>query len=70
MEKDVSPIVSGKMYRLTIEGAVPIEIANMPEAELAASIINGFNVNLGVVGTITNFNCKLLQQIPPKSQRQ
>lgn len=65
-----SKLVSGKMFQLLIEGQVPMELADLPTDQLAAAIIAGFQVNLGVVGLITNFNCKLLQQIPPKSQGQ
>jgi hypothetical protein len=63
-------LVSDKMYRLTIEGMIPIELAGMPTDELAAVIINGFSVNLGVTGTITKFNCELLQQIPQQNTGQ
>lgn len=65
-----SKLVSGKAYRLTIEGIVPIEISELAPDMIAASIIQGININLGIMGTVTNFNCKLLQQIPPKSQGQ
>lgn len=65
-----SKVVSGKAFQLIIEGVVPMELASMEPDVIAAAIIGAFTVNLGVVGTITNFNCKLLQQIPPKSQGQ
>lgn len=65
-----SGLVSDKMYRLTIEGAVPIELSGMPREELAAVIINGFTVNLGVTGTITRFNCELLQRTPQQNMGQ
>ncbi len=63
-------LVSGKMFHLTVEGQVPMEMSELPPDQIAAAIIGGFQVNLGVIGLITNFNCKLLQQIPPKSQGQ
>jgi len=62
-----SKLVSGKAYQLIIEGLIPMELADLPEQELAAVIINGFTVNLGVTGTITRFHCKLLQQIPQQN---
>ena len=64
MEAKPGALVSGKAYRLVIEGVVPIELAGMAPEELAAVIISGFSVNLGVTGTITRFNCVLLQQFP------
>jgi len=63
-----SKLVSGKMFQLIIDGQVPMELVDLPHDQLAAAIIAGFQVNLGVVSLITNFHCKLLQQIPPKSQ--
>lgn len=63
-------VISGKAYQLIIEGTVPVEIAELAPDLIAASIIQSFNVNLGMMGTVTNFNCKLLQQVPPKSQGQ
>ena len=65
-----SALVSNKAYQLVIEGVVPVEIADMPPDQIAAVIINGFNVNLGVQGTITRFNCKLLQHIPQQNTGQ
>ena len=65
-----SALVSNKAYRLVIEGVVPIEIADLPSGELAAAIIGGFQVSLGVMGTVTSFNCELLQQVPQQNMGQ
>ena len=65
-----SALVSNKAYRLVIEGVVPIEIADLPPDQIAAVIISGFHVGLGVMGTVKSFNCELLQQIPQQNQRQ
>ena len=67
---NANKLVSDKAYRLVIEGMVPIELAGISPEELAAVIINGFSVNLGVTGTITRFNCELLQQIPQQNTGQ
>lgn len=66
-ETQSSGLVSGKAYQLVIEGIVPIELADLPSDQLAAVIINGFSVNLGVTGTITKFHCKLLQHVPQQN---
>lgn len=66
-EAQPSGLVSGKAYQLLIEGVVPIELSDLPPDQLAAVIINGFSVNLGVTGTITKFNCKLLQHVPQQN---
>lgn len=65
-----SALVSNKVYELTIQGQVPVEIADLPPEQIAAVIINGFSVNLGVSGTIVKFNVKLLQQIPQQNTGQ
>ena len=65
-----SQLVSGKAYQLIIEGVVPIEISELAPDMIAASIIQGVTINLGIMGTVTNFNCKLLQHVPSKSQGQ
>lgn len=65
-----SKLVSGKAWQLIIEGVVPIELAELAPDMIAASIIQGITINLGIMGTITHFNCKLLQHIPSKSQGQ
>lgn len=62
-----SALVSNKAYQLIIEGMVPVELADLPPEQIAAVIINGFTVNLGVSGTVVRFNCKLLQHIPQQN---
>lgn len=65
-----SNLVSGKMFQLIIEGQVPLEMASMEPDVIAAAIIGGFQVNIGAASLITNFHCKLLQQVPSKHQGQ
>lgn len=67
---DASKLVSDKAYRLIIEGVVPIDIAGLPPEEIAAVILSGVTVGLGMSRTISSFNCKLLQQIPQQNTRQ
>lgn len=66
MANNQSKLVGGKAYRLTVEGVVPIELAAMPPDQLVAAITSGFQVGLGIIGTITNFNVELLQQKIPQ----
>lgn len=70
MANGKSGLVSGKAYQLIIEGVVPVELTDLAPEEIAAVIINGFTVNLGVSGTVVRFNCKLLQQIPQQNTGQ
>ena len=65
--KGQSPIVSGKMFRITITGEIPPNLIGGNPQETSATVLSCVSVSTALIGVITKVDCSLGELRPADS---